>query len=109
MPSYTGKPESGEDDGLSFIRTQLEHSLDINCPWYMDLFHGGLQFQVCHHLLPRLPRHHLRKVTHEYLIPFCKKWNLPYHSLTFVEANMAVLTMLQDVAYSASKWKYNTH
>jgi delta8-fatty-acid desaturase len=105
MPSYEGKPHSGDDDGLAFLRTQLNHSLDINCPWYMDLFHGGLQFQVAHHLLPRVPRHHLREVTFDHLIPFCKRWNLTYHSCTFIEANQCVWQILSNVATSARNWK----
>lgn len=35
--------------------------MNIDCPKYMDWFHGGLQFQVEHHLWPRLPRHNLRR------------------------------------------------
>jgi len=40
---------------------QVATTLNIDCPKYMDWFHGGLQFQVEHHLWPRLPRHSLRR------------------------------------------------
>ena len=48
------------DDG--FLVTQLKGSLDVDCPPWMDWFHGGLQFQVEHHLWPKIPRHNLRTV-----------------------------------------------
>lgn len=108
MPTYDGKPQTGEDDGYSFILTQLLHSMDVDCPEWFDFFHGGLQFQVMHHLIPRLPRHNLRMATTEYLIPFCKKWNLPYQSFTFYEANTYVLNKLRGVAMSARSLKAPT-
>ncbi|CAJ0909738.1 5479_t:CDS:2, partial [Entrophospora sp. SA101] len=45
----------------SFSRKMLWTTMDVDCPWWMDWFHGGLQFQVIHHLFPRMPRHNLRK------------------------------------------------
>ncbi|KAE8693852.1 hypothetical protein F3Y22_tig00110793pilonHSYRG00116 [Hibiscus syriacus] len=36
---------------------------NIACPSWMDGFFGGLQFQLEHHLFPRLPRCQLRKVS----------------------------------------------
>lgn len=44
-----------------FIRQQFMSTLNISCPASLDWFHGGLQFQIEHHLIPRLPRHHLRR------------------------------------------------
>lgn len=40
---------------------QVATTLNIDCPTWLDWFHGGLQFQVEHHLWPRLPRHNLRR------------------------------------------------
>jgi len=84
-----------------FIKTQFEHSLDVDCPEWMDWFHGGLQFQVVHHLFPRVPRHNLRHVRDQYVIPFCKKYNFNYQTLPFIEANKKVLGILQQTALKA--------
>lgn len=40
---------------------QLRTTMDVDCPEWIDWFHGGLQYQVVHHLFPRLPRHNLRQ------------------------------------------------
>lgn len=60
MPVY--EETSTEKKDYNFLRVQTEHSMDVDCSWYMDWFHGGLQFQVVHHLFPRIPRHNLRYV-----------------------------------------------
>jgi hypothetical protein len=44
-----------------FAVKALRTTMDVDCPEWMDWFHGGLQFQVIHHLFPRMPRHNLRK------------------------------------------------
>lgn len=80
-----------------FVNHQLRTSMDVNCNSSLDWLHGGLQFQVIHHLFPRLPRHNLRKVR-ERMIPFFKKHNLTYHCYDFIFGNMMVLTHLKLIA-----------
>jgi len=58
MPVYIEPPLESD----SFMIHQLKTSLDIDCPDWLDWFHGGLQFQAAHHLFPRVPRHNLRKL-----------------------------------------------
>ena len=64
----------------------------------MDWFHGGLQFQAVHHLLPRVPRHNLRALRDEVVKPFCEKWGLEYKEKGFVECNMMVIKTLRETA-----------
>ena len=52
---------------------QLRTTIDVDCSEAMDWFHGGLQFQVEHHIFPILPRHNLRLVREKYIMPFAKK------------------------------------
>jgi fatty acid desaturase len=47
---------------ISFVRHQCNTCMDIHSNWTNDWFYGGLQFQLTHHLFPRLPRHNLRSV-----------------------------------------------
>ncbi|KAM1388357.1 hypothetical protein ACFX2I_016496 [Malus domestica] len=54
---YVGTPT-----GNDWCETQTNGSLNIVCPSWTDWFHGGLQFQIEHHLFPRLPRRNLRKI-----------------------------------------------
>ena len=63
-----------------FFHTQFSTTMNVQCSRYMDWLHGGLQFQVEHHLLPRLPRKHLRYAMQRYIKPFALKHALPYHA-----------------------------
>jgi len=91
MPVYEGHNET------EFFRTQVLGSMDIDCSTNMDWFHGGLQFQVEHHLFPRMPRYHLRNAR-PYVIQLCKKYEIPYTSVSFLEANKMVISTLRDVS-----------
>lgn len=102
MTVYNDRPYQKNDDQDGWLRLQLETTQDILCSPYMDWFHGGLQFQVCHHLFPRIPRHNLRKV-HEALLIFCKEHNLNYHMATFYEANKMTLQKMQEAATCMQK------
>lgn len=99
MPAYTGSTmydHNDQDTRNSFLRSQLETSMDIDCSTWMDWFHGGLQYQVVHHVWPRLARHKLRKVLPK-LIRFCNEHSLPYHRYTFYDANCRMLSQLKEI------------
>ncbi|KAL6615107.1 hypothetical protein ACP70R_037377 [Stipagrostis hirtigluma subsp. patula] len=93
--TYVGRPR-GDD----WFQKQTRGTLDVACPPWMDWFHGGLQFQVEHHLFPRLPRCHLRRVA-PVVRQLCKKHGLHYDSCGFWEANARTLRTLRDAAMQA--------
>lgn len=88
--------------GNDWFEKQTMGSLNISCSPYMDWFHGGLQFQIEHHLFPRLPRCHLRRVS-PFVKELCKKHNLPYDIATFWEANVRTVNSLRAAAIEARK------
>jgi delta8-fatty-acid desaturase len=47
----------------SFLARGLRTTTDVEWPACLDWMYGGLQFQVAHHLFPRLPRSNLRAAT----------------------------------------------
>ncbi|CAK9158405.1 unnamed protein product [Ilex paraguariensis] len=96
---YVGPP-SGND----WFEKQTGGSLDISCPPWMDWFHGGLQFQIEHHLFPRLPRCHLRKIS-PFVKELCKKHGLSYNSVSFWKANALTISTLQNAALLAQDLK----
>ena len=81
-----------------FFHTQFTTTMNVDCSRWLDWLHGGLQFQVEHHLLPRLPRKHLRYAMERYIRPFAAKHALPYHSYTFAAANKLVYQQLKQQA-----------
>lgn len=94
---YVGLPT-----GSDWCEKQTMGTLDISSPAWMDWFHGGLQFQIEHHLFPRLPRCNLRKVA-PFVKELCKKHNLPYNCVSFWEANVLTIETLRTAALQARK------
>ncbi|XP_074283284.1 acyl-lipid (9-3)-desaturase-like [Silene latifolia] len=92
---YTG-PLSGGD----WFEKQTIGSLDIACPSWMDWFHGGLQFQIEHHLFPRMPRCHLRKIS-PLVKGLCNKHHIPYKCVSFWKANNLTFSTLRTAALEA--------
>ncbi|KAK0630314.1 hypothetical protein B0T17DRAFT_506794 [Bombardia bombarda] len=74
--------------------------MDVDCPEWLDFLHGGLQFQVEHHLFLRMSRQNLRKCQ-ALLRDFCAKKSIKYHSLDFVGGNKVVLTRFEEISRMA--------
>ncbi|EUC31855.1 hypothetical protein COCCADRAFT_6350 [Bipolaris zeicola 26-R-13] len=85
----------------SFAQKMLRTTMDVDCPQWLDFFHGGLQFQAIHHLYPRIPRHNLRK-TQKLVQEFCNEVDIPYALYGFVDGNKMVIGRLADVARQAA-------
>ncbi|KAJ9623923.1 hypothetical protein H2203_005369 [Taxawa tesnikishii (nom. ined.)] len=86
--------------GESFPQRMLRTTMDVDCPEWLDFFHGGLQFQAVHHLYPRIPRHNLRR-TQRLVQEFCQDVGIPYALYGFVDGNKEVIGKLGDVAKQA--------
>lgn len=95
--SHWGMPTADLGPNESFPQRQLRTTLDVDCPKWMDWFHGGLQFQAVHHLFPRVPRHNLRKGS-ELVREFAAKTGLKYNCLSFVDGNKVVIARLEQVS-----------
>ncbi|KXH39246.1 fatty acid desaturase [Colletotrichum nymphaeae SA-01] len=85
----------------SFPQKMLRTTMDVDCPTWLDFFHGGLQFQVVHHMYPRIPRHNLRK-TQRLVQDFCNDVGIPYALYGFVDGNKDVIGRLAEVSRQAA-------
>ena len=81
----------------SFAQKMLRTTMDVDCPPWLDFIHGGLQFQVVHHLFPRIPRHNLRRAQ-KYVREFCNDVGIPYVIFGFARGNKEVIGRLGEVA-----------
>jgi len=101
MESYHGV-QYGKGKTCAFLITQLEHTIDWDCHPWMDWFHGGLQFQVEHHVWPRLDRHRQREAQ-GVLRAFCKQHNLNYYiEPSFISGMISLMRHLREVAKGAN-------
>lgn len=85
----------GDQKDDHYLHT-LKTTMDVQCASCIDWVHLGLQFQVAHHLYPRLPRYRLRQAT-AYVIDICKEHDLPYLSHSFVGANLLLYNTMYQV------------
>ncbi|KAM0322395.1 hypothetical protein ACHAQA_009462 [Verticillium albo-atrum] len=85
----------------SFPQKMLRTTMDVDCPTWLDFFHGGLQFQAIHHLYPRIPRHNLRR-TQKLVQEFCVDVGIPYALYGFVDGNKTVVGKLAEVSRQAA-------
>lgn len=54
METYHGRAYSNKE--TEWYMMQLRTTMNVDTPAWLDWVHIGLQFQIEHHLFPRLPR-----------------------------------------------------
>ena len=120
MHSYEGRAYTGADDEWYITTMRTTMNVDTH-PW-LDWTHIGLQFQVEHHLFPRLPRHNLRiaremvkEVVNKHFpagSDECKRLfplGKAYHEPGFFEGNVEMWRALKAAAYAARSAKKGEH
>ena len=95
---------SNENCRLDWVQKQCLTTLNIDCSPWVDWFHGGLQFQLEHHLFPRLPRHNLRNISHR-VKALCNKHKVDYHSYNWINAQISLIKHLRDKAMTTIKYQ----
>jgi fatty acid desaturase len=78
MPRFT----EDEQHRIGWIRYQVLGTQNVDTTWYDGWFHGGLQYQIEHHLYAGVPRHNLPEIK-PWVMEFCGKHGLPYQSDPF--------------------------
>ncbi|KAG7941245.1 hypothetical protein I3843_16G029900 [Carya illinoinensis] len=93
--------------GIQHVQFCLNHfsscvyvGLPTGSDWCEKQPMGTLDFQIEHHLFPRLPQCNLRKVS-PFVKELCKKHGLPYNSVSVWEANVMTIGTLRTAALQA--------
>jgi len=112
MHSYEGRAYTGSTD--EWYITTMRTTMNVKThPWF-DWVHIGLQFQIEHHLFPRLPRHNLR-IAREMVKEVVEKHfptgaprtkelfptGEPYHEPSFLGGNLEMWRALKHAAMAA--------
>ena len=95
-PNHKGMPQTDDESGLDFLRAQVVTSRNIRGQWWVDLLFGSLNYQIEHHLFPRMPRSRLRRssvIVKEY----CAANGVPYHETSFLGSYGELLRFLHAV------------
>ncbi|MCZ6602235.1 MAG: acyl-CoA desaturase, partial [Planctomycetota bacterium] len=80
-PNHKGMPVLSEDTKLTYFEHQVITAQNVRGGFLTDIWYGGLNYQIEHHLFPNLPRNRLR-ASSRIIRPFIKEHGLPYTETT---------------------------
>ncbi|KAJ2713110.1 hypothetical protein H4R19_002417 [Coemansia spiralis] len=100
LSHYAMSTESPDPVHECFYARQVRTTMDIICSPWLDWFHGGLQFQIEHHLFPRLPRHKLKQVQ-PLVKDLCRRHGIDFKEFSFLDGNVYTVRWLGEVATRA--------
>lgn len=95
-PNHKGMPLIPKDVKVDFLRRQVLTSRNIRGGRPMDWAMGGLNYQIEHHLFPRMPSPNLHKVV-PIVREFCAEKEIPYTETGLVESYGIVIRYLNRV------------
>jgi fatty acid desaturase len=96
VPNHTGMPILPRDSRVDFLRRQVLTSRNIRGGWFMNIFMGGLNYQIEHHLFPSMPRPHLRRAA-EIVREYCENRSIEYTETSLPQAYGIVTRYLNKV------------
>jgi fatty acid desaturase len=73
------------DKDLSWFRTQLSTTCNVEQSFFNDWFTGHLNFQIEHHLFPTMPRHNYHMIV-PHVKAMCEKHKVDYQCKTLSKA-----------------------
>ena len=95
-PNHKGMPVIPKDAEVDFLRRQVLTSRNIRGGRLMDWAMGGLNYQVEHHVFPRMASPNLHKVQ-PMVKQFCAERGIPYTEAGLVESYGIVIRYLNEV------------
>jgi fatty acid desaturase len=99
-PNHKGMPIVPRGARIDFLRRQVTTSRNIRGGRSTDLFMGGLNYQIEHHLFPSMPRPNLRKVQ-PIVREFCAERGVPYTETSLLRSYRTVVRYLNTVGLAA--------
>lgn len=85
-----------KDGSISFLERQVIVNKDIDNPWWLDWFWGGLNHHLAHHLFPRMSRMHYREAT-RLIDCMCAEFGLTRNRASQSAAVKELYTHLKEV------------
>jgi fatty acid desaturase len=101
-PNHKGMPIllPGHRERFDFLRRQVITTRNIAPHPVIDFLLGGLNYQIEHHLFPKLPRHNLGKAR-RIVRSFCQERAIPYHETGLLASYLEVFRYLRRVGAAA--------
>lgn len=96
-PNHKGMPVLGNDVEIDFMRHQILTSRNVKPGRLTDIWYGGLNYQIEHHLFPTLARNQLRQAR-EIVMDFCRKHGIEYYETSLAGSYREILSHLHEVS-----------
>jgi fatty acid desaturase len=95
-PNHKAMPLLDRDTEVDFLRRQVLTSRNVVAHPITDFWYGGLNYQIEHHLFPRLPRNKLREAQ-PIIRVFCREHSIAYHETGVLQSYKEILQHLHAV------------
>jgi fatty acid desaturase len=95
-PNHKAMPVLERDSKVDFLRRQVLTSRNVVAHPITDFWYGGLNYQIEHHLFPRLPRNKLREAQ-PIIRGFCRDHCITYHETSVLQSYKEILQHLHEV------------
>jgi fatty acid desaturase len=95
-PNHKAMPLLERDSKVDFLRRQVLTSRNVVAHPITDFWYGGLNYQIEHHLFPRLPRNKLREAQ-PIIRDFCRDHCITYHETSVLQSYKEILQHLHEV------------
>jgi fatty acid desaturase len=95
-PNHKAMPLLERDSKVDFLSRQVLTSRNVVAHPITDFWYGGLNYQIEHHLFPRLPRNKLREAQ-PIIRGFCRDQCIAYHETSVLRSYKEILQHLHEV------------
>jgi fatty acid desaturase len=95
-PNHKAMPVLERDSKVDFLRRQVLTSRNVIAHPITDFWYGGLNYQIEHHLFPRLPRNKLKEAQ-PIIRGFCRDHSIAYHETSVLQSYREILQHLHEV------------
>ncbi|MGY4642440.1 fatty acid desaturase family protein [Cellulomonas sp. URHB0016] len=99
-PNHKGMPLVPRDAKIDFLSRQVLMSRNVRGGPAMDLFMGGLNYQIEHHLFPSMPRPNLRRIQPT-VRAFCAEQGIAYTETSLLRSYGIAIRHLNAVGLAA--------
>ncbi len=95
-PNHKAMPILERDTEVGFLHQQILTSRNVFAHPVTDFWYGGLNYQIEHHLFPRMPRNKLKEAQ-PIIKDFCRDHDISFHETGVLQSYREILSHLHKV------------
>jgi fatty acid desaturase len=95
-PNHKGMEMVESGSRMDFLRRQVVTSRNVRANAFNDMWYGGLNYQIEHHLFPAMPRANLGKAQ-RIIRAYCQTHGIAYHATGVRQSYCEILAYLHAV------------